>query len=590
MSMRCKDIILEYFRKNWVRYIFGVIFVVLATVCNALLPQLLGQAIDLLKAAKDPLQSATLADVRNLCLLMCGCALAAFITRNIWRYLIFGFTRSIELHLRHRLFSHLQALSPDFYVKNNTGDLITRAIIDSQSVRNMFGMGLIGIVDVLTVNLVTLGYMISTTSVKLTLIAVIPLPLLLFALVKLRTAMRKRFTIVQHTVSDIAAKVQENLTGIRVIKAFAQEDSENKLFEGLSRKKWKAEMDMVRVWSFINPLSALVFGLIFSVFLYFGGKMVIAGTLTLGEFVAFNTYIALLMDPISRISRIIQIWQRGIVSMQRLDTIFTAQPSIDDAQADASIEALKPLTLDVSNLTYRYPGTDKDVLKNISFHLETGGTLAIMGATGSGKSTLMGLLMRMWNPPDDTIRVSNHPIHSIPLHVLRGAIAYVPQESFLFSDSIMRNIQFYDERISEEDAIQAAKAAAIHDNISEFPNQYETTVGERGMTLSGGQKQRISIARALARKPELLLLDDCLSAVDAETERTILDNLRSYLRNCTTIIVTHRIAVAGIADRVLLLNEDGSMAAIGTHDELLASCPAYQHLLTILESSKEQTV
>lgn len=588
--MRCKDIILEYFRKNWVRYVFGVIFVVLATVCNALLPQLLGQAIDLLKAAKDPLQSATLADVRNLCLLMCACAVAAFITRNIWRYLIFGFTRSIELHLRHRLFSHLQALSPDFYVKNNTGDLITRAIIDSQSVRNMFGMGLIGIVDVLTVNLVTLGYMISTTSVKLTLIAVIPLPFLLFALVKLRTAMRKRFTVVQHTVSDIAAKVQENLTGIRVIKAFAQEESENKLFEGLSRKKWRAEMDMVRVWSFINPLSALVFGLIFSVFLYFGGKMVIAGTLTLGEFVAFNTYIALLMDPISRISRIIQIWQRGIVSMQRLDTIFTAQPSIDDAQADTSIEALKPLTLDVSNLTYRYPGTDKDVLKNISFHLETGGTLAIMGATGSGKSTLMGLLMRMWNPPDDAIRVSNHPIHSIPLHVLRGSIAYVPQESFLFSDSIMRNIQFYDERISEEDAIQAAKAAAIHDNISEFPNQYETTVGERGMTLSGGQKQRISIARALARKPELLLLDDCLSAVDAETERTILDNLRSYLRNCTTIIVTHRIAVAGIADRVLLLNEDGSMAAIGTHDELLASCPAYQHLLAILESSKEQTV
>lgn len=588
--MRCKNIILEYFRKNWVRYAFGVLFVVLATVCNALLPQLLGQAIDLLKAAKDPLQSATLADVRNLCLLMCGCAVAAFITRNIWRYLIFGFTRSIELHLRHRLFSHLQALSPDFYVKNNTGDLITRAIIDSQSVRNMFGMGLIGIVDVLTVNLVTLGYMISTTSVKLTLIAVIPLPFLLLALVKLRTAMRKRFTIVQHTVSDIAAKVQENLTGIRVIKAFAQEDSENRLFEDLSRKKWKAEMDMVRVWSFINPLSALVFGLIFSVFLYFGGKMVIAGTLTLGEFVAFNTYIALLMDPISRISRIIQIWQRGLVSMQRLDTIFTAQPSIDDAQADASIESLRPLTLDVSNLTYRYPGTDRDVLKNISFHLETGGTLAIMGATGSGKSTLMGLLMRMWNPPDDAIRVSNHPIHSIPLHVLRGAIAYVPQESFLFSDSIMRNIQFYDERISEEDAILAARAAAIHDNISEFPNQYETTVGERGMTLSGGQKQRISIARALARKPELLLLDDCLSAVDAETERIILDNLRSYLRNCTTIIVTHRIAVAGIADRVLLLNEDGSMAAIGTHDELLASCPAYQHLLAILESSKEQAV
>ena len=585
--MRCKDIIFDYFKKHWLRYAFGVVFVILATIFNAILPQLLGKTIDLVKAARDPAQSATLRDVRNICLLMCACAVAAFLTRNIWRYLIMGFTRSIELHLRHALFSHLQVLSPEFYVKNNTGDIITRAIIDSQAIRMMFGMGLIGIVDVLTVNVVTLGYMVSTTSLKLTAIAVIPLPFLLFALVKLRTAMRRRFMIVQHSVSDIAAKVQENLTGIRVIKAFAQEDSENKQFEALSRKKWKAEMDMIRVWSFINPLSALVFGSIFAVFLYFGGKMVIAGTLTLGEFVAFNTYIALLMDPISRISRIIQIWQRGLVSMQRLDMIFSAKPAIDDAQADPAITTLAPLSLDISNLTYRYPGTEKDVLKNISFHLETGGTLAIMGATGSGKSTLMSLLMRMWNPPADAISVSGHPIETVPLSVLRGSIAYVPQESFLFSDSILNNIIFYDERITEDDAKAAAKAAAIHDNICEFPDQYATTVGERGMTLSGGQKQRVSIARALARKPELLLLDDCLSAVDAETERTILANLRDYLKGCTTIIVTHRIAVAGIADRVLLLNEDGSMAAIGTHSELSANCPEYQHLLAILEASKD---
>ncbi len=585
--MRCKDIILAYFKKHWLRYAFGVVFVILATIFNAILPQLLGKTIDLVKAARDPAQSATLRDVRNICLLMCACAVAAFLTRNIWRYLIMGFTRSIELHLRHALFSHLQVLSPEFYVKNNTGDIITRAIIDSQAIRMMFGMGLIGIVDVLTINVVTLGYMVSTTSLKLTAIAVIPLPFLLFALVKLRTAMRRRFMIVQHSVSDIAAKVQENLTGIRVIKAFAQEDSENKQFEALSRKKWKAEMDMIRVWSFINPLSALVFGSIFAVFLYFGGKMVIAGTLTLGEFVAFNTYIALLMDPISRISRIIQIWQRGLVSMQRLDMIFSAKPAIDDAQADPAITTLAPLSIDITNLSYRYPGTEKDVLKNISFHLETGGTLAIMGATGSGKSTLMSLLMRMWNPPADAISVSGHPIETVPLSVLRGSIAYVPQESFLFSDSILNNIIFYDERITEDDAKAAAKVAAIHDNICEFPDQYATTVGERGMTLSGGQKQRVSIARALARKPELLLLDDCLSAVDAETERTILANLRDYLKGCTTIIVTHRIAVAGIADRVLLLNEDGSMAAIGTHSELSANCPEYQHLLAILEASKD---
>ena len=586
--MRCKTVIINYFKKHWFRYALGVALVIVATMFNTVLPRLLGEAIDLVKAASDPTTGTTLADVRNTCLIMVGCAICAFITRNAWRYLIMGFTRSIELHLRHSLFTHLQDLSSEFYVKNNTGDIITRAIVDTQAIRMMFGMGLIGIVDVLTTNVVTLGYMISTTSVKLTLIAVIPLPFLLYALVKLRTAMRKRFMIVQHSVSDIAAKVQENLTGVRVIKAFAQEDSENKQFENLSRKKWKAEMDMIRVWSFINPLSNFVFGAIFAVFLYLGGRMVIDGSLSLGEFVAFNTYIALLMEPIARISRIIQIWQRGSVSMQRLDMIFTATPAINDKNADKSVTSLDPMAIEVSDLTFRYPGTDKDVLKNISFTLENGGTLAVMGATGSGKSTLVSLLMRMWDPPADSITVSGHPIEEIPLRTLRGSIAYVPQETFLFSDSIMRNIIFYDERFSEDDAMEAARAAAIHDNIMEFPDGYGTTVGERGMTLSGGQKQRVSIARALVRKPELLLLDDCLSAVDAETERTILDNLRTYLKGCTTIIVTHRIAVAGIADRVLLLNEDGSMAAIGTHEELSQTSEEYQNLLAIIEASNAE--
>jgi len=316
--------------------------------------------------------------------------------------------------------------------------------------------------------------------------------------------------------------------------------------------------------------------------------MVIDGSLSLGEFVAFNTYIALLMEPIARISRIIQIWQRGSVSMQRLDMIFTATPAINDKNADKSVTSLDPMAIEVSDLSFRYPGTDKDVLKNISFTLENGGTLAVMGATGSGKSTLVSLLMRMWDPPADSITVSGHPIEEIPLRTLRGSIAYVPQETFLFSDSIMRNIIFYDERFSEDDAMEAARAAAIHDNIMEFPDGYGTTVGERGMTLSGGQKQRVSIARALVRKPELLLLDDCLSAVDAETERTILDNLRTYLKGCTTIIVTHRIAVAGIADRVLLLNEDGSMAAIGTHEELSQTSEEYQNLLAIIEASNAE--
>ncbi len=582
--MRCKDIIISYFKKHGARYFIGLVFVVVSTVLNTIIPQLIGKAIDLVDGASSV--SESMPGVLHMMFLLTMCVLGAFVTRFVWRLLIFGFTRSIELHVRHVLFTHLQALSPEYYVKNNTGDLITKSIIDTMSIRMMLGMGIIGIVDILTINSVTIGYMISTTRLSLTLIAIIPLPILLYTLVRIRTLLRRRFAEVQRSVSDIAEKVQENITGIRVIKAFAQEQSENEHFETLSRSKWKAEMGMVKISALIQPISALAFGVIFSLFLYIGGDMVIKGTITLGEFVAFNTYIAYLLDPINRLSRIIQVWQRGIVSMQRMDTILTATPAINDNSADFAITDISPIDISVKNLTFRYPDTDVDVLKDITFDLPKGGVLAVMGATGSGKSTLLSLLMRMWNPPVNSILISGYEPEKIPLCVLRSTIAYVPQETFLFSDSVKNNIIFYDESVSEEDAIQAAKSAAVHNNILELSNGYETVVGERGMTLSGGQKQRVSISRALARKPSLLLLDDCLSAVDSETEHAILSNLKEYFTDCTTIIVTHRVAAAGIADRVLLLNEDGSMAGIGTHDELSKTSPEYQNLLKIIESAE----
>jgi ATP-binding cassette subfamily B protein len=274
--------------------------------------------------------------------------------------------------------------------------------------------------------------------------------------------------------------------------------------------------------------------------------------------------------------------------MQRMDTIFAAKPSVTDSNADMSITSIDPVDISVTGLTFSYPGTDVEVLNNISFELEAGGVLAVMGATGSGKSTLLSLLMRIWNPQEGTIKISGHEPESIPLNVLRSAISYVPQDTFLFSDTVMNNIKFYDERITDEDAVNAAKAAAVHSNIIELEKQYDTVVGERGMTLSGGQKQRISIARALSRKPSLLLLDDCLSAVDAETEQQILKNLREYVKNCTTIIVTHRIAAASLADRVLLLNEDGSQAALGTHEELVKTSPEYNRLLEIIAAGEKR--
>ncbi len=574
----CKRRLFSYFGRYWPRYTVGIVFVIATTILNSTIPDLLGKAIDVAES-----ENGQLSEMLRYVWMLAGCAIVAFACRLTWRQLIMGFTRAVELNIRNELFEHLQKLPPEYYVKNNTGDLITKCIQDTTTIRQMLGMGLVGLIDVLTTNVVTVIYMVKTTDIRLTLLAILPIPFLLFALVKLRAEMRRRFSIVRMRVSEIAGKVQENVTGIRVIKAFAQEKSENEIFAEMSREKWKAEMSLVRVFGLINPLTSLVFGAVFALFLYFGAKMVIAETLTLGAFIAFNTYIGYLMNPVARLSRIIQVWQRGLVSMQRMDTILTAEPSINDDNADMSITELPNLSISVKNLTFRYPETDVDVLKNVSFELPTGGVLAVMGPTGCGKSTLLALLMRMWNSPEKSIFVSGNDIQKIPVNVLRSSVGYVPQDTFLFSDSIMDNIRFYDERVTEEEAIKAAKAAVIHGNISEFEKGYDTVVGERGMTLSGGQKQRVSIARALARHPALLLLDDCLSAVDAETEHEIIKNLKDYLGNSTTVIVTHRINAASLADKILLLNEDGGIAAWGTHEELVATSPEYNHLLEITE-------
>ncbi len=575
----CAELIIGYFKQGWVRYLTGVIFVIAATLFNTKIPDLLGKAID----AFD-LKSGVLDGLTHYVLLMAGCAVLAFVCRFIWRQLIMGFTRNVEMKIRNELFAHLQLLSPEYYVKNNTGDLITKGIADTTTIRQMLGVGLVGFIDVITTNLITVLYMVRTTDWRLTLIAVIPISFLLFALTKLRNEMRNRFAVVRMKISDIAEKVQENITGIRVIKAFAQEQKEKEVFERLSREKWKSEIRLAEIFGLINPLTSLVFGVVFSLFLYFGAKMVVAGTITLGTFVAFNTYIASLINPVMRLSRIIQVWQKGVVSVKRMDSILKAEPTVDDRFADTSLSAIENASVGFHDCTFRYPGTDVDVLKHISFTLCPGEILAVMGPTGSGKSSLLSLILRMWSAPAGTVTVSGHAVETYPLSVLRAACGYVPQDTFLFSDSIMDNIRFYDENISDEDAVHAAKVAVIHDSISKFEKGYDTVVGERGMTLSGGQKQRISIARALVRHPALLLLDDCLSAVDAETEHRIIENLRTELKGCTTVLVTHRINAATLADRVLLLKEDGTVAAIGTHEELLASSLEYQKLISLNEN------
>ncbi len=581
--MNSKTIIRGVFKKNWLSYLFGIILAGGTSYLSAQIPGLLGNAVNALSDGNNDFNA-----VKTAAMLMIAAASGAFAARFIWRFLIIGTTRKIELDLRMGLFSHLQRQSGDFFVKYNTGDIITRSISDINAVRIMFGVGLVGIINTAITTLVSISYMIDTVDWKLTLAAVAPLPILAFGLTKLRFTIRRRFKHAQEAVSDLNAKTQENITGIRVVKAYAQEKSETETFSRLSKRKWSTDMAMTRISALIGPSTTLVFGIMFSAFLMIGGKMVIDGTMNLGQYVAFNGYLALVVEPMNMISRIMTIWQRGRVSMGRLDELFSEKPGVNDDEADFSIKVLSAAELEVRDLTFSYPKSDSPALQNISFRVKQGQLVAVMGVTGSGKTTLANLILRLWPLEDGKIFLDGFDVNRIPITTMRRYAAFVPQDSFLFSDTITENIAFFDEEITDGQVREAAKLACVHDNIMEQPDGYDTVVGERGMTLSGGQKQRVSIARALVRNPRLLLLDDCLSAVDASTEQAILKNLTDSSGGRITIFITHRISAAMAADSILLLNQDGSVAGIGSHEQLLKTSGAYNDLIELIKSRDEQ--
>jgi len=545
--LRSSHYILKYYKKHWPRYVLGIVLVVVATYLVTLVPRYLGLAIDGLNA-----KNIDINQVQNTAFLLGLIGVLAFITRFVWRYLILGFGRNIEFFLRETLFVHLQKLSTDYYVENNTGDIITRSIVDIQAVRVMLGFAIIGILDAIVTTGMAVINMSAVTNPMLTVIALAPIPVMVFVILKVRLLVRKRYTKVQETVSNIASKVQENITGIRVIKAFSQEEMEAETFSQLSLKKVDAEVKLAKAFALINPSVQLSFGIAFSVFLVLGGALVSRGEISLGDYVAFNTYLGLIMGPIANIGRVVDRWQRGMISMKRIDKILLSKPTIDDAQADFSITELKTGALRAEKLSFSYDATNQ-IIQDIYFSVPSGGSIAIMGPTGCGKSTIAGLLTRVWPCENGMLFVDGVDINHIPLKVLREACAYVPQECFLFSDTIMENIRFYDKRISDEQVIAAAITANVHENIIDFPAGYQTVVGERGMTLSGGQKQRIAMARALVKKPKILILDDCMSALDSETEKQIIENLKSEISGCTAVIVTHRASAAALADIVLYL-------------------------------------
>jgi ATP-binding cassette subfamily B protein len=566
-----------YFRRNWFRYIIGIALVFASTWFAAQVPRLLGEAIDLLR------DGAEMSFVRGAAGMLALAAFAAFAFRFLWRYLVLGFCRGAETYLRRVFFGHLETLSSEFYIKYNTGDIITRGISDINGIRRMFGGAGVGILNALMTFALAAYNMFDASGPVMAGIAIAPIPFLLYFIMKLRPYLKARQSDIRVATSKMASKVQENLTGIRVVKAFAREAGESERFEKLSRGKWQSEVRRVRLASLVGPIIQIVYGAVFTVFILYGSRRMADGLMSLGDFTAFNDYILMMIGPIGMIGGAVGEWQTGLASISRLDEMLLYKPGVADREglADEWAARANPFAggaeaadwIALRNLTFAYPNTPQDappVLRDVSVAIARGETLAVTGPTGCGKSTLLSLLARLWAVPRGEVSVAGLDVNDIPISALRDEIGYVPQDNFLFSDSILENIRFFADGVTDGDVYDAARAVSVHDNIMEFARGYDTTVGERGVTLSGGQMQRVAIARALVRRPQILLLDDCLSAVDAETERAILSGLRGYLDGATAIIVTHRVAAAALADRVLVLNEHGAVAELGAYDELIA--------------------
>ena len=549
-------------RHGW-KYIVGLAALFAVDLMNVYIPQYTGMITDGLEGG-----TITMNGVLELIgkILLMGAIIA--VGRFGWRYFIFGPARSIEKELRNDMFAHLEKLSMRYFNEHKTGDLMAHFTSDLTAVRQLLGPTVITAFDASVMLVLVLYKMMRYVDVNLTVVAVIPMILIIFGDYFYGKVMHKRFMEKQAAFSSLTDQVQESVSGIRVIKAFVQERRELAAFAKMNRFNQEKNLGVVRLHALFIPILDLIIGISGLLTLLYGGYLAIAGEITLGQFVAFNSYISMLVWPMLAVGECITMISQGMASLKRVVVIFDEEPEIVNTDKVREIDGLKG-DIELNNLTFAYPDQEEiTVLTDIKVHVEKGSTLAILGRTGSGKSTLANLLLRLYNTESDMIRIDGHSLYEIPLEVLRRDIAYVPQDNFLFSDTLENNIAFGAERKDKEAIYRAAKNACIHNNIMDFPEGYDTMGGERGVTLSGGQKQRSSIARALLKDAPILILDDALSAVDTDTEEQILHNIRENREGKTTLIIAHRISTIQNADHILVLDE-GRAAEYDAHDELM---------------------
>ncbi len=554
--------LIPYLRKRIPQYLAGLFFLLITNGGQLYLPQLLRRAIDTIASG-----SFTLNDMLPIVLLMMGIAVLIAIGRYFWRYFLGGASRRIEAELRERLFVHLQALSSTFYGKVKTGDLMARMTNDMRAVRQASGFALVSFVDGFFMTIAILIIMLSRNP-RLTLLAISPLPVITIGVIFFGRLIGEQFRLVQEGFSTLSDMTQESLTGIRVLKTFVKESTFGKRFLEKNVDYSNRNMVLIRTWGVLFPAVGLLAGITSLIMILLGGRAVIEGTLSPGEFTAFLAYLQMLIWPMLGAGFTINLIQRAGASLGRINRILEEEPDIQSPPAEQAVRKPTRGEISIRNLSYSYPGTEKEVLKDFSIDIPPGSILGILGKTGSGKSTLVQLLPRILDPPPGTVFVDDLDVRSYDLTVLRNLVSTVPQETFLFSTSIRDNIAFGSRNGDDELVREVAAISTIERDFSTFPDGSETVVGERGITLSGGQKQRVAISRALASDAAIYIFDDSLSSVDTETEDAILRGLLPFLKGKSLIVISHRISTLKTAARIVVL-EDGRIAQLGTHEELL---------------------